>query len=269
MFKAVSFGQFTAHAARQGVAVDGVLLDRVIEATEEKLRRPTPNTLIDPKHMLTAIRVGARMLQTQPEHPLVSGRIELDGFGNDYLALALGRLVNRDHAPEGVVPLELPAATGQMSSCAKTETGFAKAFRSLVQNPVGASAQIIMDGDGRAVAVRKGKAHGVSSALTLVPTEAGDIYIPAGSVVRMDVAGDTPDDIGRPIVTNESPRVVPVDDITGVAYRRPTAFAMPADQRLAHFGPEPLPVVALNVESMAGMAQFALDQLQAPQSNAA
>jgi hypothetical protein len=266
MFKAASFGEFTAQAARQRVALDGTFVDRVIESVDKKRRAPQANSLADPKHMLTAIRVGARLRQLEPGHSLATGPIELDVFGKDFLALALGQLVNNAGAPEGETPVQLPASKGQMSSCAKTEGGFAKAVRGLVHNPKATGAQLITDPSNQVVAIRKGKQHGVSSALTLVPTEAGDIYVPAGSVVRLDVAGDAHDSEGRPVVTAASPRIVPIEDVTGMAYRRPTAFALPADQRMAHFGPELLQVQSLNIDTIAFMAQTALASLEQQQA---
>lgn len=230
----VSLREFMTVCEQQDVQLDEDCLEPVIS------RQPTTGKGHEPTPMFGVIAEAGRLLRKESDRSLASQPIRnLKPFNGDVAATTLANIINASIEPvspaEDIFSFDCRDRLN-INACPYAELGFAatyKDMRRMTQIDIFGGCEIILDKTDQPVFVRK--AEGVASGLSLKPFVVNGIPYPAGSIARVELDTDYTDEDNHkvPVVCGGEIDVVSHEAITGVAFRRLSAFALPPGQRSA------------------------------------
>lgn len=195
-----------------------------------------------PTDLLKSVITAGIFMSERQDYPLSQKKLEGDDFDiMDGVPQVLRTMVNASHGPVLNSGSRFSVSSNEppelINNCANTEKFFASTFMDMealcADSP--STAQIFMH-EGRPVLARKGE--GVQLTLALEDVIINKIPCVAGSLVKIDVTGDSQSS-GGTFVENipEGVTVRDCREITDAVFCRLSAFAVDPDVRPEQFAP--------------------------------
>ena len=233
-----NFEKFVDTCSAQGVVFEPEFLD----LQDQSFSIAAGARSVAPTSMLKAMVVAGSMLREEPDRPLVINQtidVETGSF-HTFTQLTLATMLNASNRPidaQDTRPQFNELATEPINTCAEAESRFAETFFSLGYDKPEElmGSQVFVDEEQVPVLLRKD--FGEKSTIALSDIVIKGVPYPAGSLVRLEIAGDISRD--SVVMYGQLPdsglEVLPLGLVENIAFSRLSAFALPAPERRLAF----------------------------------
>jgi hypothetical protein len=183
--------------------------------------------------LLVINALAARLLRRNPEEVLTHDPIPLQELEPNRASLIAARTINASRTPKFMRPTEFKIADLAMFACPTSDWRFGETIRQ--RGMSGYGFQIFYGQDGQPAFLRKGLNRPLS--LSLRDFTADGIPFAEGTICNVLSIRDELDSLTHePFLSSRRVTAYPYRDVYSVTPLRLSAYALPPEQRVEHFG---------------------------------